>query len=47
MLVEFEKLRALLDGLRAATSRFDLKLENIGHMLEGTYGHIRVLGYVG
>jgi hypothetical protein len=28
-------LRALLDGLGAATSRFDLKLENIGHMLEG------------
>jgi hypothetical protein len=35
MPVEFEKLRALLDGLGAATSRFDLKLENIGHMLEG------------
>jgi len=35
MPVEFKKLRALLDGLGAATSRFDLKLENISHTLEG------------
>ena len=35
MLVEFKKLRALLDGLGAATSRFDLKLDNISHMLDG------------
>jgi hypothetical protein len=35
MPVEFEKLRALLGRLRAVTSRFDLKLENIDHMLEG------------
>ena len=35
MPVEFKKLRMLLDGLGAATSRFDLKLENMNHMLEG------------
>jgi len=32
--VEFKKLRALLDGLGAAASRFDIKIENISHMLE-------------